>query len=422
MIASIIFSIFTLLLFKNFKKYLIIITAISVILSQFSILSGTTNLYSFLSLLVIPISLIKNREAYRRHIYTQFPFKFSFILLSTSIVLSYYLNSDKHYSTLLLSLSELFVILNFWTIIKQNPIKYSKIFLKASFVFGSIIAIYSIFETFSRTNPYISLINNLDLYTSNVFISETRFGLKRSQSIFSMHTTNGGISLLLLILFLSMKQIKKIKYTNNNVNVIIILLIMNIFFTGSRAAIIGCIISLFTFYKTKYIKSQYLIPAIILVIILSPLLFSYLTVIYDSIINTDKVSGSSTEMRTTQFEIALFFLLQSFWFGNGLSYTWNYAQTNFKELYGAESLWLPIMIDQGIVGILAYIFFIVNCIYYVYKYNQPKLTFFIIGFTIFQSLSSIPYVSFFLMAIYLIVIIEISQYYRFNMSNINTKN
>lgn len=157
----------------------------------------------------------------------------------------------------------------------------------------------------------------------------------------------------------------------------------------------------------------------------------YFQTIYSSIIDTTQVSGSNADMRTIQYEIASIFLNKALWFGNGLSYTWEYVLYYYKELYGAESLWIPIMIDQGVLGIFSYALFFINCSFFLLKNKQKRMLFFVIGFLTFNTLSSIPNVPIvFTMAIYLILMIEINKYYsvqnqkhvfKYNNSNLQSR-
>ena len=69
-----------------------------------------------------------------------------------------------------------------------------------------------------------------------------------------------------------------------------------------------------------------------------PFLVPYFETVIGSITQTDNISGSNTDMRTNQFDISLSYMYNSFWFGNGISYTFNIAKMYDKELYGAEVL------------------------------------------------------------------------------------
>ena len=253
--------------------------------------------------------------------------------------------------------------------------------------------------------------NSSHAYLNDFLITEVRFGIKRSQSIFSMHTTNGAISLVLFCLLLYLKRQTNFFNGNKLINVLIVLLLITVFLTGARSAMIGCVICCLMFYEKKLLQFKYVLLLLVAGCILIGSLHEYIQEVLDSIFDTEKVSGSNTDMRSIQFEIAYLFLAQSFWFGHGLSYTWLYVKIFYDELLGAESLWIPVMIDQGFVGIMAYAFFFICCILYSIKKKVFSISFFVLGFLVYNSMSSLPGFQITYILIYIIVMIELKQLY-----------
>lgn len=335
----------------------------------------------------------------------KFPFIISYIVLLSSIIISNFLGEIQHFGVVSFYIGELYLYFCCWQILKQRNGFYLNKFLKYCIFLGGIIGIYSLFETITRTNPYINFINSLGAYISDFLITEIRFGVKRSQTLFAMHTTNAGISLILFYVLFYIKKYSSYHFKKISI-LIITLLLVNIFFSGARSAIIGTIICLITFYDKKIFSLKYILLFLLIIIITSSILSNYFQELIGSIVDTNKVGGSNSEMRSNQFEIGFFFLNKSFWFGNGINYIWEIVLPDYKELYGAESLWLPIMVDQGFFGIVAYSLLIINFIYYIYIHKQKKIFFFILGFVIFNTMSSIPCVSITSISIYLIAIID----------------
>lgn len=129
------------------------------------------------------------------------------------------------------------------------------------------------------------------------------------------------------------------------------------------------------------------------ILLISPLFIDYFQDVFSSISDTEKVSGSNADMRENQFDICFYHFLKYPLYGNGISYTWEFALAFDKTLNGAESLWIPILIDQGILGCLAIIsMYIVTAIYLIKSGNQ-KFIFVLLGFLIFNTMSSIPHYS-----------------------------
>lgn len=424
MILLAIFIVFAISLIRNYEKTFILIIFLSTLLRHFDAFGNS--LYLYISLFAIFLFPFKVKSPSK---IGKFPFIISFLFLMISWVISNQIGV-KHYFVLISNCSELICVLCFWIILKRNPISTIQTALKYILIFGGIIAFYALFETISRINPYIDFVNRLGLYTNDYVVTEIRFGLKRSQSIFAMHTTNGGISLACFCLLLYAKQHHAICFSNKLCNSIIVLLLCTIFFTGSRAAIIGCAICSLMFFSKKYINGKLKFLLMFVFLFAGSFIEGYFQTIYNSIIDTTQVSGSNADMRTVQFEIASIFLNKALWFGNGLSYTWEYVLYYYKELYGAESLWIPIMIDQGVLGIFSYILFFINCASFVLKNKQKKMLLFILGFLIFNTLSSIPNVPIVCIPIYLMLMIEINKYYsvqnqkhvfKYNNSNLQSR-
>ena len=91
--------------------------------------------------------------------------------------------------------------------------------------------------------------------------------------------------------------------------------------------------------------------------------------------------------------ICFYYLSQSPWIGNGIAFTWEYVLPQNEDLLGAESLWIPVLIDQGILGAVAVSSMFVACMIYLIKHNAIRYTIVVLGFLVFNSMSSIPNIS-----------------------------
>lgn len=312
-------------------------------------------------------------------------------LYSSLLVSDYY--ASEHHLFSLFSVFTLYInIMIYWELLQKRSSKIILYTYKFSLLLGAVIGSYALLEVILGYNPYINLTSPLKLYTNNTIITEVRFGIKRTQTFFSMHETNAGFSYLLIVL-LCFINCKKKSFERKKGYIVISLLVLNVFASGSRAAIIGISVLSLAFLKRKSIKVLLLLSPILLLLVV--LFFQdYVTNIIDSITNTSQVDGSNAEMRSEQFNIALYYLLRSPWIGNGIAYTWTYVTVYDQNIFGAESLWLPVMIDQGVLGIISYIFFFLYSLYYCIKARVSSLCFFVVGFVVFNSLSSIPNISF----------------------------
>lgn len=248
----------------------------------------------------------------------------------------------------------------------------------------------TIIEVLTGYNPIYEFLIHSGLYNieNAKHITEVRFGLKRAQSIFSMHTTLGGYAYLVFGFYSYLTY--KISKTDYKYGILAWALLACAFLTGARSAIIGCVIAMMIFVNKKTIRQMHKGVLFLAAIALLTVGSVYISTIYGSFVDTNAVSGSNTDMRTIQYEISLFYFLQSPLIGNGLSYTWNVALVEYPELYGAESVWFPYMIDQGLLGCIAWLSFSICALIYLSKNGMASYGWVILGWVVFSTLSSIP--------------------------------
>ncbi|MBO9595207.1 MAG: O-antigen ligase family protein [Niabella sp.] len=100
----------------------------------------------------------------------------------------------------------------------------------------------------------------------------------------------------------------------------------------------------------------------ILTVLTLPFVMDKLTIITSVFDEQSKsVAGSSLAMRGTQYAIALNSFYEAPLVGHGLGYTSILRSSNY-DLYGAESVWIPILVEQGIVGVVLYLLFFAGLI------------------------------------------------------------
>lgn len=165
---------------------------------------------------------------------------------------------------------------------------------------------------------------------------------------------------------------------------------MCVFLTGARSCIIGLLMCTgMSFSKLK-------VSHILLLCFIIPFVFifagDYLSQIFDSIFNTEKVNGSSSDMRLIQFMISWDYMMRSPIIGNGLGFLYNDVVLNHleKELFGAESMWFGVIADQGILGLVSYLLLFISPILYSWRKDNKFIILFVIGILVMHSLSTIP--------------------------------
>lgn len=416
-LSLLLFCFLLILLLRNYTKGVTQVFVLSTFLSHFVMLGH--NVFTYISLIALVLYFFNNSLLSTLQ-WRNTPTFIPLLIAIVSILLSNFWGYSSH--TLIafsVIASNIVLLLIMYATYKKHPQTVTSAALRTSLIYGFVIGSYALFETVTRSNPYIDMVNALGSYTDINFIEEIRYGLKRSQSIFSMHTTSGAVC---IVLFSFLLVAKKMKYLNSRfATITIALLFFACIATGSRSVIFGIMVCLFMFFKGKYMMPKYWIP-IIMILLFSTILFgSYIDSIVSSFINTENTGGSNVDMREQQLEISLYYWERSFWVGNGLFYTFEHALKQTNELLGAESLWFPIMIDQGALGMLAYISFFVASIFYCIKKRCVRVCYFVLGMLACNTLSSLPKINVLYSIFYVVIMVDMIKRSNPKMGSINSQ-
>lgn len=373
---------------RNFATVFPFIVVTYTLLGSFVV--GSISPYSFLSVIVVLIFFTR----YNRFLayYRTFPFKSTVFLFALSMICTNFFVSAKYRHTPSLvfnicqSVGYTYIL---WYLLQNNAQKTIHALVKTALVFGCLVSIYALFETITRSNPLLNSLVLSGCYIESPLITEIRFGLKRAQAIFSMHTTLGGVMLFNYALLLIAYKTAYLKKTRINI-IVICLCAMCIFLTGARSCIIGAVMC------TGMLFSKLKVSQILFLCFVFPFVFifagDYLSQIFDSIFNTEKVNGSNSDMRLIQFMISWDYMMRSPIIGNGLAFLYNDVVLNHveKELFGAESLWFGVIADQGILGLVSYLLLFISPILYSWRKDNKFIILFVIGILVMHSLSTIP--------------------------------
>ena len=371
----------------NYKKGTVLILLLMPLLNIANFAGQGLNLW--LGLVIVFKWLFDSKN--KKKAIIQSGFCLAVFLMSFSYIISNYYASSQHTPSVIANIIQLFLIFIFADYLKTYPTLKAYAF-KSVVVMASILTINGLIETITKYNILLNIAINTGLYSPDTrVITEVRYGLKRAQSAFGMHTSWGGYAFIVCCFLLYLKKYCNITF--KYANYLIILLGMNIFFTGARSAFLGFAVALLAFVDIKDLKSKKVWGFILLVIALSPLFIGYFGDIVSSFTDMEKVNGSNADMRQTQFDICFYYLSQSPWIGNGIAFTWEYVLPQNKDLLGAESLWIPVLIDQGILGAVAVSSIFVACMIHLIKHNAIRYTIVVLGFLVFNSMSSIPNIS-----------------------------
>lgn len=237
----------------------------------------------------------------------------------------------------------------------------------------SIGVIYGFFTLLIGYNPVILLEQQiLPSSAENIVVDsfETYRGVKM-QSFYAGATQFCAFVFLSSICYMAVKR-NIFNTLTNDVIIIIFIAVVCAFFTKTRAGILASIVSVIYFITT--LKSRYYIKAILYVVLLLIIFAPFFSSNIDYLISTfdtkaqENVGGSSIDMRLVQTELTLEILREHPFFGAGVGSLILYLR-KFYELYGAESIWFQILIQQGIFGAIAYIYLF----YYTFKLISPSM-------------------------------------------------
>lgn len=401
MILSLLAVIWGVLLLVDFKKFFIVFMAFAVWTSCF--FSPAAAVFPAVSRIALLLFLIKYKNLTQGVKITRFPMILSFFLLFASLTFTNFLTGNPHYNDYISRVSvQLLNIFMLWCLFEHEPQRSIRIFVVSSMFFAILLCGYGFFEAITRSNPFVSLMDSIGAYTDPFLITEVRFGVKRTQSLLLMHTTLAGICISLFAMFVAYSD-RLVK--SSKLKVLIAALVIMTFFTGSRSGILSIVITMMMMMKNMNARKILGISALLLLFVVFQ---SYFDTIFQSFSNTQSVGGSSSDMREVQFEIALSGLINHFWLGNGLGYTFSDA-FYVPELFGAESLWIPIAVDQGVFGCIATLMFFIQSLVYCIKQGKFSCCFYVLAMFVLFSMTSVPQYNFTYSFIYLYVMTHIDE-------------
>lgn len=231
-------------------------------------------------------------------------------------------------------------------------------------------AVYMLFSLFLVGNGMLELFTHKcpvdDWIRSMPFIDkehawdtdfeELRFGLPRIKSFMPFSITYGVACAILLSLpfYLVFENFRKSLLMRLLVPMSLVFLLIGVITSASRSPILGIVVLLSYLFLDKELFKRYKTKILLLLLLIAVFMWPF---IYDNIMSilnpkaADAIGGSSMDMRTVQYSIAFDYMMQSPLFGLG-------KETQITDIlfFGGESIWLPLMINNGILGVFGYIY------------------------------------------------------------------
>lgn len=185
---------------------------------------------------------------------------------------------------------------------------------------------------------------------------ELRFGLPRIRSFMPFSITYGVACVILLSLpfYLVFENFRRSLLMKYLVPMSLVLLLIGVITSASRSPMLGVVVLLSFLFLDKELFKRYKTKILFLLLLIAVFMWPF---IYDNILSilnpraAEMTGGSSIDMRIVQYSIAFDYMMQSPLFGLG-------KETQITDIlfFGGESIWLPLMINNGILGVFGYIY------------------------------------------------------------------
>lgn len=261
----------------------------------------------------------------------------------------------------------------------------------------SITAIYGIVEFLIGQNIILDyIINNVpeDQLLGKLYLGGERLGLRRINSLYVSpnNIIYGAFIASLANAYNLSHHGKKLKY----VTIFTFLALFVVILANSRTVLISSLIILFPVFVLSKQSIKYVTISVLILFIAAPFLLQYIaniTSVFASSHSSQAIEGSSFDMRLEQLAASYLLFIKSPIFGNGFQSV-NYFLSDeggmAYVLRGAESIWFVLLIERGILGLIAYLsmFAIMAKRYKIFK--DSIFLFYVIGYLVSNTMSSMP--------------------------------
>lgn len=277
----------------------------------------------------------------------------------------------------------------------------SEQFLKKFLPITLIFTIFGLWSAFTKDNPILDAVGLEGRFLSEHMENYRTFrvtGFTVSSSVYGL-----ACSVLFMSSYALMKNYSKVQI------IAVVMLLLNIFLSATRAAIIPFLIGIIFFIIldkgiSKIIK--YTLIGIILIVLVYPLLpesiTGYFGQMFDSIVDVmsphgtggEKYGGSTVDARAMQIGAAMEFLKEKPLFGHGFAY-FNEVLSGGKKhplLLGMESYLCFIGVEYGLVYFIAILSFFISVIMFFIHHRKSTRIYSDLGLSL--TLMLIPYLIF----------------------------
>lgn len=378
----ILFVIITCFLFVNYKKTVLVYTPFKFLFTNSVILAGNITFENAISLLICLLFVyhygVRKQFHYNKPLW---PLFLSFLLMSISESISAIIGEPNYISIpLKVCRNYGYCIVLYYIVVDENDLR---ILLKSLFAYSIILVGNGIIQLVLDVNIIGDWVLD-NLKEDNFFIDKIDYGDRglRINSFLAHSICFGDVCAIFFFVFVYFYQKDFLK---GICRVSIFVLLIGVVLANSRTSLLAMMIYVLPLLlqKEKILRYKvfYVVGLICFFLYLSVPMYQML----DSMFNENSkyaIGGSNMTMRLEQLAASFYVVRDSLWLGLGYSFDFG----DIEELRGAESVWFNIIMYQGILGCLCYLFIIIQSIRKTRIYNNYRYILFMsLGYFLQQS-------------------------------------
>ncbi len=265
-------------------------------------------------------------------------------------------------------------------------------FVKGCVIVSILIFVLGLIEFIFKDNPVLDFVymnsphddaTSGRMWYTPPFLSgglQTRFGLIRVFSFFNIPIAFGVTCVFLASFFAILYKDNYYVVSKKYSLVLLFILLFGVVACNSKAPMLGAIILFLYFFRPSYLFQVnilfFILVLIVVVMYITPDYIKNFVSLFDNDL-AEEGRGSTVAMRQRQMEVALDMFFVNPLFGNGVGSIDVLRDIAFNsDIQGAESIWLQILPERGLLGVFVYIALYLILYKAMIKYVPKKETLF----------------------------------------------
>ncbi len=406
-IAYVFIAIFVFGMLIDFRKTIAILAPFHLILALIPFEKLPVSDFEVVSVIALCFYLVKRPFSQWTSLIRN-PFNVGICLTLISIVGTNYF-IEPHWPTSILRFISAFIYpMILWNCIDEKSML--QFVVKTTTAFALVMSLYILIEVILGTNPFIQMALTNKWVNEDLVIDyeEIRFGFKRCQGFLATPAASGlFLGLFGVVLYCVAPVLEEKK---RYMAILVGLFLACTILSGTRSVIAASVVAALIIVRKEFFNAKLFLFKLVLVMVIIAVGGSFFLQIIDSFINSENVQGSSGEMRMNQLMVTLIYWARSPIWGNGNGFVWTFVKEVDVDIAGAESIWFQVLLDQGLVGAIAYLGVNLNAAIAVLKKN--KIWVFVpLGFLVGKTLSSVLGIELSLLFVLTIILLKYDELY-----------